>query len=90
VQFFDLASLCYVKKKVVRKNFRDEKLLTYIGSKIREVRISKGISQETLANECEVDYSQIHRMELGKVNFNVSNLYKISAALKIDPKLLLP
>ena len=79
-----------MKKKVVRKNFRDEKLLVHIGSKIREIRISQNVSQETLANECEVDYSQINRMELGKVNFNISNLYRIAKALKVDPKIFLP
>lgn len=79
-----------MKKKVVRKNFRNKELLISIGSKIRENRTSQGISQETLANECEVDYSQINRMELGKVNFNISNLYKIAEALKVDPKDFLP
>lgn len=79
-----------MKKKVFRKNFRDEELLLHIGSKIREIRISQEVSQETLANECEVDYSQINRMELGKVNFNISNLYRIAKALNVDPKLLLP
>ena len=29
-------------------------------------------------------------MELGKVNFNISNLYKIAEALKVDPKDFLP
>lgn len=79
-----------MKKKVVRKNYRNKELLISIGSKIRESRTSQGISQETLANECEVDYSQINRMELGKVNFNISNLYKIAEALKVDPKDFLP
>jgi ribosome-binding protein aMBF1 (putative translation factor) len=38
-------------------------LLTDIGNKIREVRLSKNISQESLANEIEVDYSQVNRMD---------------------------
>jgi transcriptional regulator with XRE-family HTH domain len=79
-----------VEKKLMRKNHRDEQLLSHIGGKIREIRISKGFSQETLANECEVDYSQINRMELGKVNFNISTLYKVAKVLDVDPKELLP
>lgn len=79
-----------MKKKVIRKNFRDEELLAHIGNKIREIRIIKGITQETLANECEVDYSQVHRMEMGRVNFNISNLYKIAQALGVDAKEFLP
>ena len=52
--------------------------------------MKKNVSQETLANECEIDYSQINRMELGKVNFSVSYLSKIAGALNINPKDLLP
>lgn len=48
------------------------------------------MSVESLANDCEVDYTQINRMELGKVNFGISYLKKVAAALEIDPKLLLP
>lgn len=43
-----------------------------------------------LANECEIDYSQVNRMALGKVNFSISYLYKVAAALGVDPKELLP
>lgn len=43
-----------------------------------------------LAFECEVDYSQIGRMELGKVNFTVSSLSRIAKGLKVDMNDLLP
>ncbi len=79
-----------MKKKVTRKYYKDELLLVSIGNKIREYRISKEISIETLANESEVDYTQLSRMELGKVNFSISILYKIAAALNVDPKKLQP
>ena len=64
--------------------------VTGIGNKIREYRLSKKISIEAFASECEVDYSQIARMELGKINFGVSLLSKVAKALNIDPKELLP
>ena len=73
-----------------RHYYKDDALLKYIGDRIREIRVSKQISQEALANESELDYSQINRMELGKVNFTISNLYRIAKALDIDPKELLP
>jgi transcriptional regulator with XRE-family HTH domain len=61
-----------------------------VGEKIREIRSRKNVSIEALANECGVDYSQVNRMELGKVNFSISYLSKIATALGIDPKELLP
>lgn len=79
-----------MKKKTPRKYFKDEDLLINIGNKIREIRLSKNISQESLANECEIDYSQVNRMELGKVNFSISYLYKIAKALEVNPKDILP
>ena len=61
-----------------------------VGEKIREIRSRRNVSIEALANECGVDYSQVNRMELGKVNFSISYLNKIAAALGVDPKELLP
>ncbi len=79
-----------MKKKIPRKYFKDQNLLAKIGDRIREIRLSKNISQESLANEIEIDYSQVNRMELGKVNFSISYLYRIAKALDVDPKKLLP
>ena len=72
------------------KYYKDEDLLKQIGIKIRFERTQKNISQESLANECGIDYSQVNRMELGKVNFSISYLFRIAAALEIDAKSLLP
>ena len=69
--------------------YKDDEILKVIGNNIREARILKKISQEQLANECDIDYSQINRMELGKVNFGISYLFKIADALNIDPKELI-
>ena len=78
-----------MKKKAKRSYYKDEEALKQVGDKIREIRTRKQISQENLANECDIDYSQINRMELGKVNFSISYLYKIAKALKVEPKELL-
>ena len=77
-------------EKKARTYYKDSLALKSVGEKIREVRLSKQISIERLANECEVDTSQIGRMELGKVNFSISHLYLIAKALQIHPKELLP
>lgn len=76
--------------KSISKYYKDEDLLKQIGEKMRFERTQKNISQESLANECGIDYSQVNRMELGKVNFSISYLFRIAAALEIDAKTLLP
>ncbi|RYZ91423.1 MAG: XRE family transcriptional regulator [Proteobacteria bacterium] len=62
-----------------------------IGKKIRDYRTQAGLTQMELAFKCaDIDYSQINRMELGKVNFSVSYLSLVAQALGVDPKDLLP
>lgn len=78
-----------MKQKPKVKYFKDEEALKRIGENIRDIRTLKEISQETLANSCEIDYSQINRMELGKVNFGISYLFRIAQALNVDAKDLL-
>ena len=58
--------------------------------RIREIRLNKGLTQTDLAFKCnDKDYSQINRVELGKVNFSVSYLSLIANALDVEPKDLL-
>jgi len=75
-----------VKKKAKNSYYKNDEVLKRIGEKIREIRTLNQISQESLANESGLDYSQVNRMELGKVNFNISNLYRIAKALNISLK----
>ena len=79
-----------MKKSSARLYYKDSEFLKKIGNKIREARTALNMSIEELANECEVDYSQIQRMELGKVNFNVSYLTKVAKALNKSAKDLIP
>jgi transcriptional regulator with XRE-family HTH domain len=78
------------KAKRARTNYRDDDLLKEIGEKLRVIRKSKGFTQEGLANDMDIDYSQINRMELGKVNFTISMLSKIANHLDIPLEELLP
>jgi len=74
-------------KKIKKRYFRDDDFLLKVGQRIRDIRMSKGLTQTDLAFKCnDKDYSQINRVELGKVNFSVSYLSLISAALEVEPK----
>lgn len=54
-----------------------------IGNRIRELRESKGISQQNLAAVCNFEKANLSRIEAGRTNPTVSTLYKISQALGI-------
>jgi len=80
-----------VKKRTRKPYYRDDAFLKQIGERVRELRQKKGLSQMELAFKCnDKDYSQINRVELGKVNFSVSYIILIANALETAPKDLLP
>jgi transcriptional regulator with XRE-family HTH domain len=72
------------------KYYRDENALKIVGENLRKIRLSKNISQENLALECGLEYSQINRIELGKINTSISQIYLIASVLKVHPKELIP
>lgn len=69
--------------------YRDEKVIKALGGKIREARLSKGWSQQELANRCNLELSQVNRIELGKINTSVSHLFLIAEKLGIQPQELI-
>jgi transcriptional regulator with XRE-family HTH domain len=71
------------------KQRRNEKAIATLASNIKKYRIQQHLTIEELANLIEVDYSQISRMERCIVNANVSIIFDVANALKIDPSQLL-
>jgi len=53
-----------------------------VGQKIRELRTQKGYTLESLANEANIDYTQLSRIELGKINTSIFQVYQIACFLK--------
>lgn len=86
-----MCSFCIVKKVSRKPYYRDDEFLKQIGENVRRIRLSLGLSQTELAFKCnDKDYSQINRLELGKINFSVSYLKLIATALKVKVTELLP
>ena len=56
----------------------------YFGGKIRELRKSRGLSQEALANLAELDRSYIGGVERGDRNISLINIDKLSKALNTN------
>jgi transcriptional regulator with XRE-family HTH domain len=55
-----------------------------VGSRIRSIRQSKGLTIEQLAFETGVEYAQLSRIERGRINTSVFQLFRISKALNIN------
>lgn len=59
---------------------------TKIGNRIKELRKELGLSQEKLANNCELDRTYVASVENGKRNISIINLEKIVKALNVSLK----
>jgi transcriptional regulator with XRE-family HTH domain len=57
-----------------------------VGLQIKKVREEKGMSQEDLANDCNIPKSQIGRIERAEINTTLRTLHKIAVALKVNIK----
>lgn len=55
-----------------------------IGSKLRELRISKSITIELLSFKSGIDTKQITRIELGQISTSIFQIYRITNALSVD------
>jgi len=65
------------------------KLLKQLGQRIREIRKSRKLSQEELAEICGFDRTYISLLERGKRNLRLINLLKLSRGLGIPVEELL-
>ena len=59
---------------VVMNNLRDQELLIEFGNKLKDLRTSKGLTLQQLAFEAEMEISQVHRVEKGKINPTLTTL----------------
>lgn len=55
-----------------------------LGYNLRRIRKSKGFTQEQLANELDIEISQISRIERGLITTSIYNFHKISKCLKVS------
>lgn len=59
-------------------------ILKRFGDRVRELRSKKGLSQEALGFDSDLDRTYISGIERGRRNVSLVNLAKIARALKIS------
>ena len=64
----------------------DSAFLIAFGKNLRKYRKLKGFTQEQLANDLNIEISQISRIERGIINTSIGNINAISKVLKINTK----
>jgi transcriptional regulator with XRE-family HTH domain len=64
-------------------NLRDKELLDKLGNRLKELRVAKGLTLEQLAYEAEMELSQVHRIEKGKINPTITTLHALAKGLDV-------
>ena len=64
----------------------ETQLYTLIGLRIRTLRQQKGLTQQALAYECDIEKPNLSRIENGNTNPTIKSLLKISIALDVELK----
>jgi len=64
--------------------------LKLFGENLRRIRNEKDITMQQLANQAEIELSQIYRIESGKINPKLTTLLKIAKGLNVPPADLFP
>ena len=78
-----------LRSRAWQSNFHFQAMVTknifsgHIGNNLRQIRNEKNISIEELANRSEMTYSQVSRIELGKINTTCYTLYVLSKVLEV-------
>lgn len=62
---------------------RRQDILVRFGSRVRELRLSKGYSQESFAARCDLDRTYVGGIERGERNLALRNIESIAKALDI-------
>ena len=61
----------------------NEQFLVQLGSRIKQIRSEKKMSQVNLAAKCDFEKASMSRIESGKTNSTILTLRKISDALDV-------
>ena len=65
---------------------KNKKLMKAFGKNLKMLRNEAKLSQEDLANDCDISISQIGRIERGEINTTISTLFVLANALDIEIK----
>jgi transcriptional regulator with XRE-family HTH domain len=64
----------------------DKELRLAFGMQVKKLRLAKGFSMRGFANEADIEYSQVVRIENGIISPTITTVYKIAETLNVSLK----
>jgi len=77
VQADVITQICHMK-------LQKEEVVKKVGKKLREIRLKKNLTIEKVALDSDIEYTQLSRIELGKINTSIYQIYKITHSLSVQ------
>ena len=65
-------------------NENSKLLIEQFGSHIRKLRLAKNLTYRKLATQCNIDYSNLRRIEQGKLNVTLVTIHELAKGLEIS------
>ncbi len=56
------------------------------GKQLEKLRTSQDLSYRVLAQRCDVDFSNISKIEKGEINIQLSTIKELAKGLRVHPK----
>ncbi len=67
----------------------NQSLQKQFGENLKKIRTAKGLSLRALASNCDLDDSNISKIEQGKFDIQLSTLFELAKGLGVEPNCLL-
>jgi DNA-binding XRE family transcriptional regulator len=83
---FAIIFIFYLTQLSGLKYLRHEAGIMQFVRRVKFLRLKAKMSQEQLAWATGLEFSQINRIENGKINTSISNVFILADALKVEPK----
>ncbi|PJX28493.1 transcriptional regulator [Psychroflexus sp. S27] len=64
----------------------NKSLLLLMGKRIKYLRKEQGLSLRKLAQRCDVDFSDINKIEKGERNMQMTTLFELAKGLEVHPR----
>lgn len=75
-----------IEKKSMSKSIEKTDFQIAFGRQVEKFRLEQELSYRQLAQRCDIDHSNISKIEKGEINIQLSTILQLSNGLKIHPK----
>ena len=84
--FFYVSTEIALIKKAMNNSIKKTDFQIAFGKQVEKFRIDQNLSYRQLAQRCDIDHSNISKIEKGEINIQLSTVLQISNGLNVQPK----